>query len=129
MAHLRRVHAATHRRGRSVTFIGPGSSAKRDAPPARRAPGAPWAPRRAESASRSQPEPCVVPTAIQGPQIPAWLAAANRVRATLAAADHRTDQERNAAWSHDWWVLARLAELSERISPWDAAREIFGGDQ
>lgn len=76
--------------------------------------------------SRSQPEPH---SGSMDATEPAWLAAANRVRATLAAADHRTDQERNAAWSGDRWVLARLAELSERMSPWKAAKTVFGGDQ
>lgn len=97
--------------------------------PATRASAAPGAPHTPEPIAEAGPKPPIVPTGIQGPQIPAWLAAANRMRETLAAADHRSDQQRTEAWTGDRRALALLAEASERLSPWDAAVEVFGGER
>ncbi len=109
-------------------MIGPGMSAKQPAT-ARPTRG----PQPPSATPAPQPIAEVGPHAHEAAEtisaIPAWLAAASRIRDQLAAADHRSDQQRTEAWTGDRRVLALLAEASDRLSPWDAAREVFGGNQ
>jgi hypothetical protein len=108
-----------------VAGIGPGSTAMGWIR-ARRAPAAPHGPHSPEPASGSQPEPRRGPADVTEP---AWLAAANRIRANLTGYEPGTDQQRAATCPHDRDVLARLAELSEQMSPYQAALTLFEGDR
>lgn len=102
-----------------MTGIGSVRSAMQPATAARRGPAAPYAPATGESGSRSQP-------GHTQPPVPAWLAAANRIRAQLAGYDNRPDPERNQTDRHDQDALDQLAELSKATSPWEAAKQTFG---
>lgn len=119
-----------------MTGVGPGSSAMQRLtsrtthalrPP--QAPTAPETPNPAHDPGADTPKPSTAATGTPPTSPPAWLAAANRIREQLAAADHRSDQQRTDASQHDRRALERLAELSQRMTPWKAAVTMFGGNE
>jgi hypothetical protein len=96
---------------------------------ARRAPEAPHGPHSPEPAPGDQPGPQSGST---DATVPAWLAYLRSRTAELdriTGYEPGTDQQRAAACPRDRDVLARLAELSEQTSPYQATLTLFGGDR
>jgi hypothetical protein len=99
-----------------------------------------WAGRRvAEWIGRPpQPEPYLMPAIEQAAtditetvrqQLPhtglAWFAHVQQIRDAITTHPY-DDQDRGRI---DGWALERLAELSEQMTPWEAASKTFGGSE
>jgi hypothetical protein len=97
-----------------VTSLGPGSSAVT------------WAGRKVADWIGHQPPPDI--TAQVREQLPhadpGWLQHANEIRGQIR---YDIDDDGRAPLDQD--ALGQLAELSERMRPWDAAMTIFGGSE